>query len=110
MISYQQEGAGQLPETSVSQFQQKRGETSEARKFHHHRALNVDSNLHRDSANIKISSITGPPASPTVASEKTRPPQESCVSKVPLLVTAHSILLNLWPQSEATPLIIAFKV
>lgn len=103
MISCQQEGAGQLPETSVGRFQQKRGETSEGRKFHHHRAVNVDSNLHRDSSNIMISSITGPPAKPTVASEK-NPPQEPCVSKVPLRVTAHSILLTLISVRRNSPL------
>lgn len=105
MIFYQQEGAGQLPETSVGPFQQKRDETSGGCKIHHRGALNVDSNLHRDSANIKISSITGLPANPTVASEKSLT-QESCVSKDPLRVTALSILLSDWSQSDVTPLLI----
>ncbi|XP_029691509.1 leucine-rich repeat-containing protein 1 [Takifugu rubripes] len=81
---YQQEGAGQLSESqrSIGRFPQKGDETGEGRKFQHHRALNMGSNLHRDSGNVRISSITGPPAKP--AATENNLPQESCVSQVPL--------------------------
>lgn len=91
MISYQQEATGQLStsQNSIGRFQQTGDETGEGRKFQHRRALNVGSNLHGHSG--EISSSTKP-----VATENNLP-QESGLCKVPLRVTAHSILVNLSP-------------
>lgn len=93
IISYHQDGSGQLSESDALPRRHQRREIGEGRTFHHHRALNAGSGLRGDPAcNIKISSITGHPKS-SLVTEKTLN-QEPFISQVPLLVTTRCIFLE----------------